>query len=78
MSQNQTVSANEDVKEAKSAVDLLDHFQLAAEASGKRTTHVSYTADPARGYQEKKIEEIWMRNNKLGEGSFGEVWREEK
>jgi hypothetical protein len=55
--------------------DLLDHFKLEAEVFPEYTLHVSYRPNRARGVREK-IETKWKRMDSIGEGAFGQVWRE--
>jgi hypothetical protein len=55
--------------------DLLDHFKIEAEITPECTTHVSYRPNLDGGARER-IEEKWMRMEVIGEGAFGEVWRE--
>jgi hypothetical protein len=58
-----------------STEDLLDHFKLDAEVSPEHTLHVTYKINRARGEREK-IEKQWKRTECVGEGAFGQVWRE--
>jgi hypothetical protein len=58
-----------------SSDDLLDHFKLEAEVFPEHTLHVSYRPDRARGVREKVVTK-WQREECVGEGSFGQVWRE--
>lgn len=58
------------------ASDLIDHFKLDAKIYPDRTHHISYTSDHARGLRKVKVEKIWRRNKKLGQGGFGAVWLE--
>jgi hypothetical protein len=58
-----------------STENLLDHFKLEAEVSPGRTLHVTYKINRARGERER-IEKQWDRMDRIGEGTFGQVWRE--
>ncbi|OCK74702.1 kinase-like protein, partial [Lepidopterella palustris CBS 459.81] len=58
-----------------SAEDLLDHFKLEAEVFPDYTLHVTHRMNRARGVREK-VEIKWERIESIGEGSFGQVWRE--
>ncbi len=58
------------------ASDLIDHFKLDTQFYPDRTHHTSYKSDPARGRRRVKVEEIWHRRKKLGQGGFGAVWLE--
>jgi hypothetical protein len=58
-----------------SSEDLLDHFKLDAEVSPEHTLHVTYKINRARGEREK-IQKQWKRTERVGEGAFGQVWRE--
>jgi hypothetical protein len=58
-----------------SSEDLLDHFKLEAEVNSEHTLHVTYKINRARGEREK-IEKQWKRTDRIGEGTFGQVWRE--
>jgi hypothetical protein len=58
-----------------SAEDLFDHFKLDAEVFPEHTLHVTYKTNRARGLREKNVKQ-WKRMESIGEGSFGQVWRE--
>ena len=58
-----------------SAEDLLDHFKLEAEIFPEYTLHITYQANRTRGVREK-VERRWKRMERIGEGAFGQVWRE--
>ena len=58
-----------------STEDLLEHFKLEAVVSSECTSHVSYRLNRARDVQEK-VETKWKRMESIGEGAFGQVWRE--
>jgi hypothetical protein len=55
--------------------DLLDHYKLEAEVFPEYTLHVTYKIDRGRGERER-IEKQWKRMESIGEGAFGQVWRE--
>ena len=58
-----------------STEDLLDHYKLEAEVFPEHTLHVVYKINRARGERER-IEKQWKRMESIGEGTFGQVWRE--
>ena len=57
------------------ADDLVDHFKLAAQVFPEHTSHITYQVDRSRGVRET-IETKWTREDVIGQGSFGRVWRE--
>jgi serine/threonine protein kinase len=57
-----------------SSEDLLDHFKLEAEVYPDRTIHISHRFNRSR--ERERIEKNWERLEIIGEGSFGQVWRE--
>ncbi|KAI9874609.1 MAG: hypothetical protein M1830_009566 [Pleopsidium flavum] len=59
-----------------SASDLIDHFKLDAQVYPDRTHHTFYTSDHARGRRKVKVEKVWHKHKKLGQGGFGAVWLE--
>lgn len=58
-----------------STEDLLDHYKLEAEVFPEHTLHITYKTDRSRGEREI-IEKQWKRMESIGEGAFGQVWRE--
>jgi hypothetical protein len=58
-----------------STEDLLDHFKLEADVFPEHTVHVTYRINRALGERER-IEKQWKRMESIGEGTFGQVWRE--
>lgn len=60
-----------------SSEDLLNHFKLEAQITPTETVHSTYRPNRARRGREK-IEQRWLRMEKIGDGAFGQVWREVK
>ncbi|KAF7505532.1 hypothetical protein GJ744_000694 [Endocarpon pusillum] len=58
------------------SLDLLEHFRLGAVVKAECTTHIEYKTDRVRGVRKEKVEKRWYREQKLGRGTFGEVWLE--
>ena len=58
-----------------SAEDLLDHYKLKAEIFHDHTIHTSYQRNHQRGTREK-VETKWDRQDRIGDGAFGKVWKE--
>jgi hypothetical protein len=57
-----------------SSEDLLDHFKLEAEIFPECTVHVSHRLNRHR--VRERVEKRWERMESIGEGAFGQVWRE--
>ena len=58
-----------------SAEDLLDYYKLKAEIFHDHTIHSSYQRNHQRGTREK-VETKWNRQERIGDGAFGKVWKE--
>ena len=57
--------------------DLVDYFKLLTEfLPNNGTQHTTYKTDRAQGVRKLKTVKRWTRKEKLGEGTFGTVWRE--
>ena len=54
---------------------LLDHFKLRAEVNSDHTIHAAYVFNHERRVRER-VRTKWTRTYCLGEGVFGEVWKE--
>lgn len=58
--------------------DLIDHFKLDTQFYDNYTQHIFRQSDSARGQRRVKVKKRWYRRDKIGQGGFGTVWREEE
>jgi hypothetical protein len=58
--------------------DLVDHFLLEATVLPDHIRYISHKSDITTGRRKIRIEERWRWTKKIGQGSFGTVWLEER
>ena len=56
--------------------DLVDHFKLDVDCISAVTQHTTYRSNRSQGLRNVKIVKRWARQEEIGEGTFGSVWRE--
>ncbi|KAK2761291.1 hypothetical protein FQN54_001813 [Arachnomyces sp. PD_36] len=59
-----------------SSRDLLEHFRQDVVVTSECAIHIEYRSDQARGIRKEKVEKRWDRKQRIGFGSYGEVWLE--
>lgn len=56
--------------------DIVRDAKLETQINGDLTIHICHTSNPARRQRPQRVEEVWLRKQVLGKGTFGIVWLE--